>query len=116
MLFFLGIGGNGLTHPTYAAAVMVPVVLSFTFNIRQWWKNEDGLKKKLISVPFLILQLYPPFAAYRLVVYLITRDKKWFEAKKIYDLGMTSIGKFSELITNYLSSPHFERHLVEVSN
>ena len=81
---------------------MVPVALAFIFNIRQWWKNEDGLKKKLISVPFLVLQLYPPFAALRLVVYLITRNKKWFEAKKIYDLGMTSIGKFSELITNYL--------------
>ena len=97
-LFFLGIGGNDLTHPTYAVAVMVPVALSFIFNIRQWWKNEDGLKKKLISVPFLILQLYPSFAAYRLVVYLITRDKKWFDAKKIYDTSMSSIGKSSELI------------------
>ena len=97
-LFFLGIGGNGLTHPTYAVAVMVPVALSFIFNIRQWWKNEDGLRKKLNSVPFLILQLYPSFAAYRLVVYLITRDKKWFDAKKISDTSMSSIGKSSELI------------------
>ena len=77
---------------------MVPVALAFTFTIRQWWKNEHGLKKKLISAPFLILQLYPPFAALRLVVYLITRNKKWFEAKRIYDIGMTSIGKFSEFL------------------
>ena len=95
---FLGIGGNGNTHPNYAAAVMVPVAFSFIFNIRQWWKNEDGLRKKLNSALFLILQLYPPFAAYRLVVYLITRDKKWFDAKKIYDTSMTSIGKSSEFI------------------
>ena len=78
--------------------MMVPVALAFIFNIRHWWKNEDGLKKKLISAPFLILQLYPPFAALRLVVYLITRNKKWFKAKKIYDIGMTSIGKSSEFI------------------
>jgi len=96
--FANGIGGNDLTHPTYAVAVMVPVALSFIFNIRQWWKNEDGLKKKLISVPFLILQLYPSFAAYRLVVYLITRDKKWFDAKKIYDTSMSSIEPFLESI------------------
>ena len=74
------------------------MTFAFIFNIRQWWKNEHGLKKKLISAPFLILQLYPPFAALRLVVYLITRNKKWFEAKKIYDLGMTSIGKLSEFV------------------
>ena len=100
-LFFLGIEGpDGILrfHPKYAAAIMVPVALAFIFNIRQWWKNEDGLKKKLISVPFLILQLYPPFAAYRLLVYLITRDKKWFEAKKVYDTSMASIGKSSEFI------------------
>ena len=98
----MGPDGVLRTHLKYAVAVMVPVALAFIFNIRQWWKNEDGLKKKLISVPFLVLQLYPPFAALRLVVYLITKNKKWFQAKKIYDLGMTSIGKFSELITNYL--------------
>ena len=74
--------------------MMVPVALAFIFNIRQWWRNENGLKKKLISAPFLILQLYPPFAALRLVVYLITKNKKWFEAKKTYDLSVTSIGKF----------------------
>merc|ERR1719203_2256779 len=91
---------NGVlrTHLKYAVAVMVPVALAFIFNIRQWWKNEDGLKKKLISVPFLILQLYPSFAAYRLVVYLITRDKKWFDAKKIYDTSMSSIEPFLESI------------------
>jgi len=94
------VGPDGIVrfHPKYAAAIMVPVALAFIFNIRQWWKNEDGLKKKLISVPFLVLQLYPPFAAYRMVVYLITKDKKWFDAKKIYDTSMTSIEPFLESI------------------
>ena len=94
----MGPDGVLRTHLKYAVAVMVPVALAFIFHIRQWRKNEDGLKKKLISVPFLILQLYPSFAAYRLVVYLITRDKKWFDAKQNYDRSMTSIGKSSEFI------------------
>ena len=77
---------------------MVPVALAFIFTIRQWWKNEDGLRKKLNSAPFLILQVYPSFAAYRLVVYLIMKDKKWFDAKKVYVTSISSIGKSSEFI------------------
>ena len=80
-------------HPRYAAAIMVPVALAFLFTVNQWAKNESGWKKKLVSLPFLLLQLYPPFAALRLVVYLITRNRKWFDANKVYNQSVASIGK-----------------------
>ena len=73
--------------------MMVPVALAFLFTINQWAKNESGRKKKLITLPLLLLQLYPPFTALRLVVYLITRNSKWFDANKIYNQSVASIGK-----------------------
>merc|ERR1719266_1636881 len=78
-------GYQAVKHPIYAAAMMVPVALAFLFTVNQWAKNESGWKKKLITLPFLLLQLYPPFAALRLVVYLITRNRKWFDANRIYN-------------------------------
>ena len=85
---------------------MVPVALAFLFTVNQWAKNESGWKKKLISLPFLLLQLYPPFAALRLVVYLITRNRKWFDANKVYNQSVASIGKifiYSLKIYDYLN-------------
>ena len=87
------LGYQAMKHPIYAAAMMVPVALAFLFTVNQWAKNESGLKKKLITLPFLLLQLYPPFAALRLVVYLITRNRKWFDANRIYNQSVASIGK-----------------------
>ena len=87
------LGYQVVKHPIYAAAMMVPVALAFLFTVNQWAKNESGWKKKLITLPFLLLQLYPPFAALRLVVYLITRNRKWFDANKIYNQSVASIGK-----------------------
>ena len=80
-------------QPRYATAMIIPVVFCFVFTINQWWKNEIGLKWKLITLPFLVLQCYPPFVAVRLVILLITRNKQWFKAKKLYDESMSSIGK-----------------------
>ena len=80
-------------QPRYATAMIIPVVFCFVFTINQWWKNEIGLKWKLITLPFLVLQCYPSFVAVRLVMLLITRNKQWFKAKKLYDESMSSIGK-----------------------
>merc|ERR1712051_18102 len=78
--------------------MMVPVALAFLFTINQWAKNESGWKKKLITLPLLLLQLYPPFTALRLVVYLITRNSKWFDANKIYNQSVASIEPFLESV------------------
>ena len=81
------------SHPRYAIAIMLPVILCFCFSMNQWWKNETGTKDRLASLPFLIAMLYPPLAAARLIYLLIKNDKRWLKAKRNYDTNISSIGK-----------------------
>ena len=82
------------SHPRYAIAVMLPVILCFCFSMNQWWKNETGTRDRLASLPLLCLMLYPPFVAIRLVYLLIKKDRRWLEAKRNYDTNISSIGKW----------------------
>ena len=47
----------------------------------------------IARISFLITMLYPPFVAICLIYLLITKDRKWLEAKRNYDTNISSIGK-----------------------
>ena len=48
-----------LGHPKYACSMLAPVILSFLFMIVHWLRMESTMKKRLISLPFLIFQIWP---------------------------------------------------------
>ena len=98
--FFLVFERN---HPRYAVAIMIPVIFCLVFTVNQWWKTETGTRERLTTLIFLILMFYPPFVALRLIYYLIKNDRKWLEAKRNYDINMSSIGKL-KIWTNFYES------------
>ena len=49
-------GGN---QAEYAAAMLTPPFISWLFVTYQWFRNEAGVKQKISTLPFLLLQVYP---------------------------------------------------------
>ena len=48
--------------------LMLAVILLVTiFTIRQWWIGEKGWKNRLITLPFVLLQMYPQYRAGRII-------------------------------------------------
>ena len=71
----------------------MPVVVCLIFTVNQWRKNETGTRDRLVSLPFLMAMVYPPFLAAHLIYLLIKKDRRWLEAKRNYDTNISSIGK-----------------------
>ena len=77
--------------------MLMPVVVCLVFTINQWMKNETGTRDRLLSLPLLMAMLYLPFVAASLIYLLIKKDRRWLEAKRNYDINISSIGKLKIL-------------------
>ena len=89
---------------------MIPIVLSFIFTAKRWYSIEFGNDNKIYTgpwytIPFLLLQVYPPFLACKLIYLLIKKDRRYLEAKRLYDGNVSTIGKYmlDQIIITYLS-------------
>ena len=82
-------------HPKFGAVMLTPLLLSWILVARQWFYTERGLKQKLITLPLLILQVYPQWRALR-VLYFAKWKKKggWEKMKEEWETGITHIGKY----------------------
>ena len=82
-------------HPKFGATMLTPLLLSWVVVATQWHKAERGLKQKLITLPLLILQVYPQWRALR-VLYFAKWKKKggWEKMKEEWETGITHIGKY----------------------
>ena len=43
-------------HPRFGTSMLAPFLLSWIFVTKCWYKNEQGIKQKMITFPLLILQ------------------------------------------------------------
>ena len=86
-LFWLG-------HPKYAWSMLTPVILSFLFMIVHWLRMESTLKKRLISLPFLILQIWPQVQICKLLkMGLYDKHPQWRQRKDSMEREVSSVGK-----------------------
>ena len=53
---------------------------------------EVGLRRKTLTLPFVLLQLYLPFSDLRFIYQLIKNDCRMMTMKKKYDISMSTIG------------------------
>ena len=82
----------------FAIATMIPIVLAFIFTAKRWYSIEFGNDNKIYTGPwytisFLLLQVYPPFLACKLIYLLFKKDRRYLEAKRLYDGNVSTIGK-----------------------
>ena len=77
----------------YAVFTFLPVFISFLFTVRHWYHTENTKRKKLISLPFLILQVWPQYRVGRILHYFRTGNKKWIREKEYFETELSTLGK-----------------------
>ena len=81
-------------HPRYACSILAPVILSFLFMIVHWLRMESTLRKRLISLPFLILQIWPQVQVCKILkMGLYDKNPQWKQRKDSMDRDVSSVGK-----------------------
>ena len=58
---------NCLNFNTLGYMMIIPLILSTFLLVPQWWKNEGTKKHKLVTVPLLLLQIWPQYRALRIL-------------------------------------------------
>ena len=82
-----------LPHPKYAIAILTPVLLSWIFVTKQWYREEKGVSQKLWTLPFLILQCYPQYRALRVLYHAKWRKTNgWQRMKDAWEMEISHLG------------------------
>ena len=82
-------------HPKFGSVMLIPLLLSWVLVTRQWYKMEHGMKQKLITLPLLILQVYPQWRALQVLYYAMWKKHRgWQKMKEEWETGITHIGKY----------------------
>ena len=78
----------------YALFTFLPVFISFLFTIRHWYHTENSKRKKLRSLPFLILQIWPQYRVGRILYYFRKGNRKWIREKNYFETELSTLGMF----------------------
>ena len=111
-------GYSYITHPKSAILLSLPVILSFILLIPHWYETEKTSKRRWMTLPLLLLQLWPQYRILKLLTVLFQdrEDQQRYHAKKVkHDKNITCLGKSITKITvqigmtyiPYNSTAHF---------
>ena len=84
----------------YSLFTFLPVLVSFLFTIRHWWKTEDSSRKRWTSLPLLVFQVWPQSRVCRILHFFRKGNPKWIEEKEYFESELSTIGK--ELFIDYV--------------
>ena len=83
-------------HPIFATVLSMPVLLSFVLLIPHWYQTEKTPEKRWMTLPLLLLQVWPQYRILKLLI-LLFKDRedqqKYHEKKAKHDKDITCIGK-----------------------
>ena len=81
------------SHPKFGMIILVPLLLTWILVVYRWFKDERGLIQKLKTLPFVILQLYPQWRAFGvLIAAKWKKQRRWQRVKEEWE-GIGHIGK-----------------------
>lgn len=84
--------GDG-SHPKFGVAVISPVVLSTVFVLFHWYNTESGLKNKLMTLPFVLCQVWPQYRILRILYFgLIKKSYQWKVENEEHKKDVSSLG------------------------
>ena len=97
------IGRAKPSHPKYAIAILTPVLLSWIFVTKQWYREEKGVSQKLWTLPFLILQCYPQYRALRVLYHAKWRKTNgWQRMKDAWEMEISHLGDDTYIVIQCL--------------
>ena len=82
----------------------IPLILSTLFILPHWLKCERTLKRRIITFPLLLLQLYPQYRSMRILWWAFVRKNvtKALKEKHHHESSLSNVGKCSgNLLTTY---------------
>ena len=81
-------------HTKFGILALSPVFFSFLFTLSHWWKLEGNWKKRLMSLPFLLLQCWPQYRMARILYLgLWKKDKMWRSEKETMERNVGCVGR-----------------------
>ena len=83
-------------HPKFAIVLSIPVLLSFVLLIPHWYQTEKTSKRRWMTLPLLLLQVWPQYRILKLLILLFQDredQKKYHEKKAEHDKNVTCLGK-----------------------
>ena len=79
-------------QPGMAILTILPTFVCCIFTASYWRIVEVGTRQKFWTLPFVLLQLYLPFSEIRFAYRLFKNDERVIDAKKYYDITMSTLG------------------------
>ena len=82
----------------------IPLILSTLFILPHWLNCEKTLKRRIITFPLLLLQLYPQYRSMRILWWAFVRKNatKASKEKLHHESSLSNVGKCSgNLLTTY---------------
>ena len=82
----------------------IPLILSTLFILPHWLKCEKTLKRRIVTFPLLLLQLYPQYRSMRILWWAFVRKNatKALKEKHHHESSLSNVGKCSgNLLTTY---------------
>ena len=79
-------------QPGMAILTILPTFVCCLFTASYWRTAEVGARQKFWTLPFVLLQLYLPFSEIRFAYRLFQNDHHVIDAKKKYDIKMSTLG------------------------
>ena len=80
-------------NPKFGTALIIPMTLSFLFAIPHWWRTEKTTKLRLLTLPLLLLQIWPQYRVVKLLISLWNDQRKYHNKKEEYDRDVSCVGK-----------------------
>ena len=83
------------SNPIFGTVLATPMTFSLLFTIPHWWKTEKTKCRRLSTLPLLILQLWPQYRAFKLLIALWKDQNKYHDKLEEFKKDVSSLGKKS---------------------
>ena len=81
-----------MSHVWWGLATLIPVMLQTLFLIPHWWRIESTKKRRILTFPIVILQLWPQIRVARLLYLGWKKHKNWANENSLYQKNVSGIG------------------------
>ena len=88
--------GLKLMVANFGKIMTIPIILSTLFILPHWLKFEKSLKKRLMTLPLVLFQLYPQYRSMRVLwwAFIKKNTSQCLKEKHVNDCSLSYVGKF----------------------
>ena len=79
-------------QPIFGTMVLIPIILGTLFTIPHWLRRENTWRKRLNTLPLLILQFWPQWETINVLRLVWRNDNKWKDEKEKLDKETSPLG------------------------